>query len=54
MISNLEYIHFKHYIHRDIKPDNFLVGLGKKTRNIYTIDFGLSKKYRDAKTHEHI
>lgn len=30
------------------------MGLGKKTRNIFSIDFGLSKKYRDIKTHEHI
>lgn len=37
-----------------MKPENFLVGLGKKIRNIFTIDFGLSKRYRDPKTHEHI
>ena len=54
ILSNIEYIHFKNYIHRDIKPENFLVGLGKKIRNIFTIDFGLSKRYRDSKTHEHI
>ena len=54
LISNLEYIHFKTYVHRDMKPENFLVGLSKKSKNIFTIDFGLSKRYRDSRTHEHI
>ena len=27
------------------------IGLGKKTNIVYLIDFGLAKKYRDAKTH---
>lgn len=37
-----------------MKPENFLVGLSKKSKNIFTIDFGLSKRYRDSRTHEHI
>ena len=50
IISNLEYTHFKYYLHRDIKPENFLVGLGKRSRHIFTIDYGLSKKYKDTRT----
>lgn len=53
-ISRIEYIHSKNFIHRDIKPDNFLMGLGKKGNLVYIIDFGLAKKYRDARTHQHI
>ena len=53
-ISRIEYVHAKNFIHRDIKPDNFLMGLGKKGSLVYIIDFGLAKKYRDPRTHQHI
>jgi len=47
-------LHDKGFIHRDIKPDNFVIGLYKKAPIIYMIDFGLAKRYIDAKTHLHI
>ncbi|CAH2051234.1 unnamed protein product [Thlaspi arvense] len=54
MINRLEFIHSKSYLHRDIKPDNFLMGLGRRANQVYIIDFGLAKKYRDSSTHRHI
>lgn len=54
LISNIEYIHFKNYIHRNIKPENFLIGIGKKSHKIYTVDFALAKLYKDPKTCEHV
>lgn len=54
MLTRLEYVHSKNYIHRDIKPENFLIGLGKRSNQIFLIDFGLAKRFRDPKTHQHI
>ncbi|GKT32419.1 Kinase, CK1 Casein kinase [Aduncisulcus paluster] len=54
LISRLEFVHSKNFVHRDVKPDNFLIGLGRRQCTIYVIDFGLAKRYRDPKTHQHI
>ena len=54
MISRIEYLHSKNFLHRDVKPDNFLIGLGKKASTVFLIDFGLAKKYFNSKTNNHI
>jgi len=54
MILRLEYMHAKSFIHRDIKPENFLTGSDRNAHMVYIIDFGLSKKYRDPTTQQHI
>ncbi|KAF5101636.1 hypothetical protein D0Z03_000549 [Geotrichum reessii] len=54
LICRLEFIHAKSFIHRDIKPDNFLMGLGRRGNQVNVIDFGLAKKYRDPRTFIHI
>ncbi|KAG9151083.1 hypothetical protein Leryth_002649 [Lithospermum erythrorhizon] len=53
-INRVEFVHSKSFLHRDIKPDNFLMGLGRRANQVYIIDFGLAKKYRDSSTHQHI
>ncbi|OHT09341.1 hypothetical protein TRFO_21733 [Tritrichomonas foetus] len=45
MISSLEYIHKKGFIHGDIKPDNFAVGIQNKKQQIFIFDFGLTRPY---------
>lgn len=54
MLQRIEFIHKQHYIHRDIKPDNFLMGLGKQGNLVYLIDFGLAKQFSDPITKKHI
>ncbi|TFK75114.1 kinase-like protein [Pluteus cervinus] len=56
MITRVQSVHEKSLIYRDIKPDNFLVGVpSTKTANtIHLIDFGMAKHYRDPKTKVHI
>ncbi|CAI0419940.1 unnamed protein product [Linum tenue] len=54
MINRVEFVHSKSFLHRDLKPDNFLMGLGRRANQVYIIDFGLAKKYRDTSTHQHI
>lgn len=56
MINRIEHVHKMGYIHRDIKPNNFL--LGKFNRDcsdnlVYIIDFGLSKDYICPETGKH-
>jgi casein kinase 1 gamma len=56
LITRLEYVHTKHIVYRDIKPENFLVGRRSLNEDstIHIIDFGLSKEYLDPETGKHI
>jgi len=41
-------------VHRDIKPDNFLMGRGPFENVVFLIDYGLCKRFVDPDTKEHI
>jgi casein kinase 1, gamma len=56
IIERIEYVHSKHIVFRDIKPENFLIGR-QSNRNenlIHIIDFGLAKEFIDRETGKHI
>lgn len=53
IVQRLESIHNLSYIHRDVKPDNFAISL-ENPASLFVLDFGLSKKYRDSSTRQHI
>eukprot|EP00667_Euglena_gracilis_P026001 EG_transcript_30913 len=44
LVSRLEFLHSKNFLHRDVKPDNFLMGLGPSSHVVYLLDFGLAKR----------
>jgi len=53
ILERLEWIHSKDIIYRDVKPENFLIGINDPNV-IYVVDFGLCKKFRSSKTGKHI
>jgi serine/threonine protein kinase len=64
MVQIIWAVHEKGFVHRDIKPPNFMIGIKKnesdenenKTENsdkLFLIDFGMSRTYIDDKTNAH-
>ena len=55
MISRVEFLHSRGFIHCDIKPENFALNFNKDSNDftVYLIDFGLVEPYINLKTKEH-
>lgn len=54
MLLRIQFLHEHHYVHREIKPEHFVIGIDKMANVIYLIDYGLCKQYRDPLSHKHI
>ena len=53
-LTETERFHKCSFVHRELKPDNVLMGLGSEADKLFLIDLALSRKYKDPNTHEHI
>lgn len=53
-MRRIEFVHSKSFLHRDIKPDNMLMGINGDTNVVYLVDFGLAKRYRDHVNKQHL
>ena len=53
-ITRLEFFHSRDYVHRDVKPENLLLGPDKNRDTVYLIDYGLANEYFDKRINLHI
>ena len=49
MLTAIEEVHNAGFIHRDVKPSNFV--LSQDFKKVYIVDFGLAKKHLDNNKH---
>lgn len=54
ILISIQNVHESGYIHRDIKPDNICMGRGEKAGFVHLIDFGISERYINEETGEHV
>ena len=51
LIRRLEHCHRRGVIHRDIKPDNIVLGRNRQRRKCFLVDFGLAKSFMRGDAH---
>lgn len=49
-LSILKSLHNRHYVHLDVKPDNFMLGIDELSSQVFLIDFGLAQLFRNPAT----
>jgi serine/threonine protein kinase len=54
LLHRLEYLHACQFIHRDIKPDNMVMGVGSSAHHLHLIDLGLARRYWDQRLQRHV
>ena len=54
MISRLEFVHGHGIVHRDVKPDNMLMGRDANCNTLFLTDYGLSDSWVDSNTGYHL
>ena len=45
-LERLKELHGRRFVHRDIKPDNLLMGNKTEPHKVYVVDFGLASRYK--------
>lgn len=55
-ISILQQLHFKGFVHGDVKPENFLLGQpgSSDAKKLYLVDLGLASRWRDSSSGHHV
>ncbi|KAH7907916.1 kinase-like domain-containing protein [Hygrophoropsis aurantiaca] len=54
MLDRVEFVHSRGVIIRDIKPENFAMGVGARVNAVHLFDLGLAKLFVDPCTGRHI
>lgn len=49
MLHAIRSVHDAGYLHRDVKPSNFALGIGDRNKRLFIYDFGLARKFVDDK-----
>ena len=45
----VQFLHYKKFVHREIKPQNYLISRSDKADTVKLSDFGITKEIRDGK-----